>query len=181
MQEFDIMEGIIAAIIGAAGGIIAVLLSELLLGKRIIDILKTHVSDSSRKHKELSDEHNRLSNEHNRLSKEHNSLSKEHGNILSELKSYIMEKTTAINNILIEEKTKHEFRYNSLNDHQKIISDSIKNLENFSREFERVVFENKQLLNEIDRLKIERGDMELQMQEFKSRIKSYDRSDEWER
>lgn len=181
MQEYDIMQSIIVAIIGAAGGIIAVLLSELLLGKRIIDTLKSHVSDSNFRYKELSDENSMLSKEHSSLSKEHSSLSKEHGNILLELKNFILEKTTATNNILIEEKTKHEFRYNNLNDHQKNISDSIRNLEGFAGEFERVIFENKRLSNEIDRLNIERSDMVMQIKELNKIISDYDRSDEWER
>ncbi len=180
-MEYDIMQSIIGAVIGAAVCIIAVLLSELFLGKRIYDIIKSHDSSSVGKHNELSKEHSSLSKEHNRLSHEHGDLSKEHGSILSELKNYILEKTTSTNNILIEERTKHEFIYNNLNDHQRTISDSIKNLEGFASEFERVISQNKRLSNEVTILRNENEQLEARIQLLYDKLNENEIGDELER
>lgn len=167
MQELSDVQSIIA------GGIIAVLLSELFIGIRVRDLLKSHVSNSDASHKELF-------GDHNNLSKEHSNLSKEHTGMLSELKNYIIDKTTATNNILLDEKRNQEFRYNNLNEGQKVLVNSISTLQNFVIEFERVVSENKQLNEKITVLNMDKAEMAAKIRYLNNQLYNYDRDDDLE-
>ena len=166
MQEMNIMQSIIVAIIGAGGGIIAVLLGEMFLGKRVSDLLKSHVSSSDTRHKELS--------------RDHTSLSKEHTGLLSELKNYIMEKTTTTNNILLDERRNQEFRYNNLTEGQKVLVNSVSALQNFAMEFERVVSENRQLKEKINALNMDKAEMAAKIRYLNDQLYNYDRDDDLE-
>ncbi len=163
-MEYDIMQSIIGAVIGAAVCIIAVLISKLIPAGRKLDILKKHDSDSGVEYAELSKGCSNISQERNQLSQEHDNLSKEHAGILSELRNYIFEKTSSTNNILIEERTKHEFRFNNLNDHLIDLSGSIKKLEKLVPEFELVISQSKRLSNEVTILRNENERLEARIQ-----------------
>ena len=163
-MEYDIMQGVIGAVIGAAVCIIAVLISSLIHGGRKLDILKQHDPDSGVEYAELSKECSNISQERNQLSQEYDNLSKEYGSILSELRNYILENTISTNNILIEERTKHEFRYNNLINHLINLSGSIKKLEKLVPEFELVISHSKSLSNEVTILRNENERLKARIQ-----------------
>lgn len=96
-------------------------------------------------------------------------------------RNHILEKTISTNNILIEERTKHEFRYNNLIDHLIDLSGSIKKLEKLVPEFELVISQNKRLSNEVTILRNENEQLEARIQLLYDKLNENEIGDELER
>jgi hypothetical protein len=162
----QIDSAIVSSVITALAAIFVGYLAYKLDIKKIIDKLGTI--------KSLADN---LNGEHGKRKSEHSDLSKEHLSIIHSIDKNIVPNTekilntvTSLDKQFIEEKTKQEYRYLNLNDGQKTIVDSIKNLDSFSFQFQQLAIENKLLNQQVLNLQRENSKLNERIMALENRL-----------
>ena len=80
--------------------------------------------------------------------------------------SSVSSQISNINNMMLEEKTSNQYRYQNMSDAQKNIVDSVKTLESFSKEMGRLSLENKSLHEQYTFLEKDYQELQKQNQEL---------------
>lgn len=144
-----IMDGVIAAIIGVAGVGVAAVLTEAMIGKRVmrrIDALP--IAERKQEHEKLSADHAALLTNNALLLQ-----------VCGEMKT----DTRRIVDIANDEKAKQEMRYGNLTDAQRTIIDSLNRVQALGAELQRLQSENvtlrQQMLEQQDLIHSLRGQM----------------------
>ena len=159
------METIIAALITAS----VTLVGSLIFYNYRLKVIRDRTDDLKDGQKELQNGHKDLSKEHKDLSKENRDLSKENRDLSKE----VAVKVDGIRELIVIEQTEQKHRHDSLSGNQKVMVDSINNLQTFAKEMEKLQSENIQLRNENEQL-VNRN---IQLE----RLYSHNQDNGWER
>lgn len=138
------MEAFIIALIGAAGALIAAIVSGIYSNRKINKELALHDQKSTSGHESLSKEHQGLAKDAETLTKK---LDMQFSNVshnVHELSSEVR----IIRERQVEERAKQEFRYSNLSEAQKHLVQSAGDVGKFVQEFGRLAAENQQLRQE---------------------------------
>ncbi len=151
LQEEFWLEAIVGAVITTLGTILVAVISyNYKIRKAFEDIAEI------KKHEGLSKEHESLSKEHERLAKKYVQIldgikdSKDNISVKIDETKLI---TNSIKEMVIETKTKNDLRYENLTDKQKLIIDSVKNLDYLASEIKSLQDDKIKLTQENDKLK----------------------------
>ena len=160
------MYTVLAAAITAVFTLLAVVIVEIIYGKRIFSKLE--------KHDESDDKF------HNTLSKEHYELKNNSDNILK-LNTSIASKILNIDKILFAEKETKKLQLESLSDKQKEMKSSLDKLVGYADELEKVSLQNARLWRENESLRQENEELRIIIRRQKDKIIDLEHDYEYER
>lgn len=152
-EEF-ILDALTTTIIASSAAIIAAIISAVISSRKTNHLVEKNLDKVDSCSKINSMEHKDLSKEHNGLSKEYFRLSKEHSVLSTSIKK-ALEAINCTEKMMLEEKTKQEFRYNSLTDKQRELTNIADAVGELKNELLRLQGENKQLRSKIEQLQYE--------------------------
>ncbi len=172
--EMILVEGIVIALITAFATVAAVVITEVFFGRRIYHLLERHDENSSKEIngvcKESTQQHYQLSSEHKDILNKQDNLIKGASDLhtlIGSSSKNISKDIRDINMAMREEKIEQRHRYERLNDHQKVIVDSVSNLTLLASEMEKLNSLNADLASENQRLQQEIQDLSLHYNDLK--------------